>query len=164
MSGDGEQIVVDSSVVAKWLIPEGDSPQALKLRARHKFVVPDILFAEIANILWKQVARGALGPADVEDALAALQHFKPRILPSQSLLADACRLALALNHPAYDCFYLLAAARLGTVLVTADERLLRKLAANHAMEWSALAVGLSEAAQLWPYIKSYSMNPVRRAT
>jgi len=145
MSGDGSLVVVDSSVVAKWLIPERDTDEALALRERHRFAVPDILFAEVANILWKHVARGTIDARNVEEAMSALAYFKPHVLHSQQIFSDACRLAVELNHPAYDCFYLLTAARFGTVMVTADDRLLRKLASTAALEWSPLVLGLAEA-------------------
>jgi predicted nucleic acid-binding protein len=148
MSAESDLIVVDSSVVAKWLIPEDDTPVATALRERHRFAVPDVLFPEIANILWKHVGRGTITAKDVDDALVAIRYFKPRVIPSRSMFADACRLAVALNHPAYDCFYLLAAARLATVVVTADTRLLRKLRSGPAAEWAAVAVGLDAAAGL----------------
>ncbi|MXX06385.1 MAG: type II toxin-antitoxin system VapC family toxin, partial [Gammaproteobacteria bacterium] len=45
-----------------------------------------------------------------------------------SLSADAVRLALALNHPVYDCIYLALAQRIGAVLVTADSRFAKVLA------------------------------------
>ena len=148
MSGDGGLIVVDASIVAKWLIPEKDTPGALALRSQHRFAAPDILFPEVANILWKHVSRGTISVQDVGDALSALAYFKPQVLPSQPMFFDACRLAVELDHPAYDCFYLLTAARLGTVMVTADERLLRKLASTAALEWSPIAIRLDDVGRL----------------
>jgi predicted nucleic acid-binding protein len=44
--------VVDASVAAKWLAPEEDSAQALKY-LNAELLAPDLLFAEVANILWK---------------------------------------------------------------------------------------------------------------
>lgn len=43
------------------------------------------------------------------------------------LLENATRMALELDHPAYDCLYLELAIRRGCRMVTADERLIRKL-------------------------------------
>ncbi len=43
------------------------------------------------------------------------------------LLEPATRLALALDHPAYDCTYLALAEMLSCPMVIADERLNRKL-------------------------------------
>jgi predicted nucleic acid-binding protein len=110
--------------------------------------VPDLLFPEIASILGKKCRRGEIGEQDVNDALSALESAEFLIQDTRSMLAETCRLSLAINHSVYDCFYLVAAAVLDTVLVTADEKLLRKLAASGLSEWSTVAVGLDEARDL----------------
>jgi len=48
------RIVVDASVVVKWLIPEDQSLRAVSLRERFDFAAPDLIHAEIVNILWKR--------------------------------------------------------------------------------------------------------------
>lgn len=143
MTGDGP-LVVDANVVVKWLVPEEGSKEALALRGKHVFAAPDLLFAEIANIIRKKVNRGQISADEASEALAALRTLPMELLPSRDLFEDACSLSLQLDHPAYDCFYLVAAARLGTVLVSTDDRLLRKLAALHSPEWSAVVVGLMD--------------------
>ena len=44
--------VIDASVAAKWLLPEDGSDQASALLG-DALLVPDLLFAELANIFWK---------------------------------------------------------------------------------------------------------------
>ena len=51
--------VVDSSVVAKWILPEPDSPHALRLISevalqRERLIVLDLAFVEVTNAIWKQ--------------------------------------------------------------------------------------------------------------
>jgi predicted nucleic acid-binding protein len=135
-------LVVDANVVAKWLIPEDGSPEALELRENRTFAAPSLLFAEVSNILWKKVCRNQVSMDEAMDALAVLGHLDIDIHSDRDLYEDACRLAIEIDHPAYDCFYLIAAARLDTVLVTADEKLVRKLVAAHSLEWSAMVVSL----------------------
>ena len=53
-------LVVDASVALKWVIPEYGSILALALRREHRFTAPDLLIADCANVLWKQVRRGFL--------------------------------------------------------------------------------------------------------
>ena len=55
-------LVVDASVVIKWHVAEVHSDAALRLLgddvpALH---VPDLVFPEVGNILWKKVRRGDL--------------------------------------------------------------------------------------------------------
>lgn len=48
--------------------------------------------------------------------------------PDETLSADAVRLAVALDRPVYDLMYLVLAQRLGTRVVTADQRFVNALA------------------------------------
>ena len=45
--------VVDASVAAKWFAPEDDSPVTFGI-LDHELLAPDLLYAEVANILWKK--------------------------------------------------------------------------------------------------------------
>ncbi|PSJ57739.1 type II toxin-antitoxin system VapC family toxin [Kumtagia ephedrae] len=137
-----QTIVVDASVVAKWLVPEEHSLKAVALRSSYSFAVPDILFAEVANILWKKMRRGELTEADGDDAVGALSFAKLQVERTEPLGPAALRLSRLLDHPTYDCFYLCLAARLDTIMVTADERLLRKLRSSSQAEWRDVAVDL----------------------
>ena len=114
--------VVDASVAAKWLAPEADSPLADSL-LDDELVAPDLLYAEVANILWKKQARGEIGPSTLAIALRWLLHLPLQIHDCASLFAEALDLAQKLRHPAYDCFYVALARRVDARLVTADRRL-----------------------------------------
>jgi len=56
--------VVDASAAAKWLAPEAESAQADALLV-HDLFVPDLVFAEVANILCKKQSRG-----EIDDGVA----------------------------------------------------------------------------------------------
>ena len=56
--------VVDASAAAKWLAPEPESAQADTL-LEHDLVVPDLVFAEVANILWKKQLRREMTSSDL---------------------------------------------------------------------------------------------------
>ena len=51
-----------------------------------------------------------------------------RLIPSSSLLSRAAHWCLELDHPAYDCLYVALAEQERATLITADQRLLSKLA------------------------------------
>jgi predicted nucleic acid-binding protein len=132
--------VVDASVAAKWLAPEPDSPWAEAL-LDDELIVPDLLFAEVANILWKKQLRGDMDIAATQMGARWLLQVPLEVHDSAGLLADALDLALQLRHPAYDCFYLALAQRVDAPLVTADRRL-------HARCHAVDAVGLGERVRL----------------
>jgi predicted nucleic acid-binding protein len=64
-----------------------------------------------------------------EGFLAArlLQAADIEFLPTRLLLEAATRIAVELDHPAYDCLYLALASERDCRFVTADERFVRKL-------------------------------------
>ena len=117
--------VVDASVAAKWLAPEPDSPLAETL-LDDELVVPDLLFAEVGNILWKKQLRGEMDATAAQVGARWLLQVPLQVQDSASLLAEALALALRLQHPAYDCFYLALAQRIDVPLITADQRLHRR--------------------------------------
>ncbi len=54
--------VVDSSVVAKWILPEPDSAQAERLIAEvalkgERLIVLDLVFVEVTNAIWRRFHR-----------------------------------------------------------------------------------------------------------
>ena len=58
-------VVVDTSLVVKWLLPEPDSPSALEQRRRWEAEgvvpsAPDFLLLEVHNVLWKKLQRGEI--------------------------------------------------------------------------------------------------------
>ncbi len=121
--------VVDASVVIKWVYSEELSQQAVAVRKRYLFVAPDLIVAEWSNILWKKVRRGELTKEEALIATATLHRAALELVPSAELALGALRLSLQLDHPAYDCFYLELSRLRDIPMVTADDRLARKLAA-----------------------------------
>ncbi|HET9226131.1 MAG TPA: type II toxin-antitoxin system VapC family toxin [Thermoanaerobaculia bacterium] len=114
-------VVVDASVALKWVVEEEGSREAVAL-AHGKLAAPTLFLAESANALWAKARRGELAPAEVVERIEALHNAPVELVPLETLLGDAVRLALELEHPVYDCFYLALAAQRGGVVVTADRR------------------------------------------
>jgi predicted nucleic acid-binding protein len=141
-------LVIDASVAVKWVVEEEGTPEALALRARAKLAAPDLLMAECANILWKKAARGELLNDEALLAAALLEKADVELYPMRSLLAPATRLAIELDHPAYDCFYLAAALENDCRMVTADDRLLRKVGRGRRGAMRDRMVSLGQAANL----------------
>ena len=124
-------VVVDASVAAKWLATEPGSKAAEAL-LDDDLVAPDLLYAEVANILWKKTMRGEMTAETVGLAARWLLHVPMRIHDGAALFAESVALAQRLKHPAYDCFYLAAALRSDCWLVTADRRLYERCGRDDA--------------------------------
>ncbi|MCL4758494.1 MAG: type II toxin-antitoxin system VapC family toxin [Rhodocyclaceae bacterium] len=125
--------VVDASVAAKWFAPEPDSEAAQRILGG-QIHAPDLLFAEVANILWKKRRRGELADEVPEIAARMLLQIGVHASSSADLMFEATALAARLDHPAYDCFYLALAVRHGIVLVTADRRLIARCQQSDAVD------------------------------
>jgi predicted nucleic acid-binding protein len=141
-------LVVDASIVVKWVVEEDSTPQALVLRQKARLIAPDLLVAECANILWKKVQKGELLKAEAIVAARLLQGAELELLPMRSLFEAATRMSIEIDHPAYDCVYLVLALQRKCQFVTADERLLHKLRQGRQHALGGRAISLIEAAKL----------------
>jgi predicted nucleic acid-binding protein len=123
-------VVVDASVVIKWFVPENGTEAALQLlESGDQFVAPDLLFAEVANTIWKKTLRGELTVIDSHQLAADLERIAVETIQSRELATDAHALALITSRSVYDSMYVALAIRLETRLITADERFVNALAA-----------------------------------
>jgi len=118
-------LVIDASVAIKWVIEEHGTREALSLR-RHRLFAPEVLVAECANVLWKKTRRNELTANEAGLAARLLQRADVELVPMRALLEPATGLAIAMDHPAYDCTYLALAESLSCDLVTADYKLSAK--------------------------------------
>lgn len=121
------RFVVDASIAVKWVVTEEGTPEAVSLLGIPGLAAPDLLIPECSNILWKKVRRSELTPDEAMMAARILQHADVEIYPMRQLLETATRLALDLDHAAYDCIYLALAVSNGWRFVTADDKFLRKV-------------------------------------
>lgn len=124
--------VVDASIVVKWLVAEEWSEESSALLdAGVTLIAPELLFAEVSNALWAMCRRGDVTRDDLADAIDALREAPVAVPASmQQLAAAATRLAVDLDHPAYDCFYLALAIQEQYPVMTADTRFYDKVRAH----------------------------------
>ena len=121
-------VVVDASVVLKWFIPEAGSDAASRLlRSEDRLAAPDLLFAEIANAIWKKVLRGQLTRAESQLLMSDVEKIAVDTTPCRALASDAHAIALITSRSVYDSMYVALALRLDTHVITADERLFQAL-------------------------------------
>ncbi len=69
------------------------------------------------------VHAGLIGAEKARAALSKLPERFDVLSPLLPLTEDAFEIAVSLNHPVYDCFYLALARRESAPLVTADKHL-----------------------------------------
>ena len=85
---------------------------------------------------------GLLTPEQADARLTNLPNFFNRLLPTIDLVPEAFMLGVAVDVPVYDCIYVVASRRIGANLVTADSKLIAKLAGTpdhsqvvHIADW-----------------------------
>jgi predicted nucleic acid-binding protein len=116
-------LVIDASVAAKWFFNEPHDDEARQLLARRdQFNAPALILAEVANIIWKRHRKDEIGSQHAHAAIQALGYHLPQLYPLDILSERAIAIAIALDHPAYDCFYLACAEMTGGIVITADRR------------------------------------------
>ena len=126
--------VVDASTAIKLYLTEPLSAEAatlfglLSATPATELHVPDLFYAECGSILWKQVRRGNCTAVQATAFEASLRALSLQRTPTFDLIADALSIALAHGVTAYDACYVALAVRLGVPLVTADQKLVQRLA------------------------------------
>jgi predicted nucleic acid-binding protein len=106
-------------------------------------IAPDLIVSEVTNALVTKVRRREILLAQARAAQAAPLGGLDHIFPTAPLADRALEIAAILEHPAYDCFYIALAEHRSAQLVTADARLLARLATT---AWSRTVVPLESHA------------------
>ena len=133
-------LVVDASVAVKWFIIEPGRPEARRLLDREqRLIAPELLVAEVVNVLWQRLISGAIARSQAAEAARELPQLLSELCPLVSLATRALAIADELRHPAYDCFYLALAEVRDARLVTADRRFAARL---DGTPWQARATTL----------------------
>jgi predicted nucleic acid-binding protein len=131
-------LIVDASVALKWYL--SDEPHAANARAMldasETLIAPDIVIAEVCNAAWRGVRAGRIDQTQARAIARSLPRLFDALVGSSALADRGVDIASRLDHPVYDCFYLALAEARDIPLITADQRLLRKL---RGTPWEARA-------------------------
>lgn len=135
--------MVDASVAAKWFLPaQGERlvGEALALLSQYvadeiRFVVPDLFWAELGNLLWKAARRGRCSTASAEAAISTARNYKFLTMPAEPLIERAFAIATAFDCTVYDSIYAELAVESKAYLITADEKLASALAPHLPIRW-----------------------------
>jgi predicted nucleic acid-binding protein len=127
----------------KWCLPaqhEELVPQAEDLltsyrRGEVRFLVPDLFWGELANVLGKAVRRGRISTETSMSALSLVSDLGIPTVPSFDLLPQALLVAISHGRTVYDSLYVALAMQSKSEVITADERLANALAAKLPVKW-----------------------------
>ena len=116
-------MIVDANIVVHWFAVTEFSSAVAPLRNRNDLAAPAIILVEAANVLYKNSRRGTLDPRRCGRSVRLLEYLFVDLVRDGNLLPLALDLALANNHPVYDCLYLALALERRKPFATADRRL-----------------------------------------
>ena len=136
--------VVDASVVTKWFVDQNLSDMAERVQAASgPLLAPQLMIAEVTDALRKHVRVRDITLNQASTALKSLPSWFSEIVPMQALASAALAIARKIEHSAYDCFYLALAESRSARLVTADTRLINRVAPTkykshviHLADWT----------------------------
>jgi len=134
MAGDGfmRGFVLDTSVILKWFSESGESDldRALQLRQSMLertvfFVVPDLLFYELANALRHNPN---FSKKDVEQALHSVFEIGLEVKSvNEEVMREAISLAFKHDVTVYDAYFLALSIKEGKPFITADYRFMGRV-------------------------------------
>ena len=92
-------VVVDSSVVIKWLVVEPFSVESRRILNDYQseltdLIAPDLLIAEVGNIVWKKQQFQGRSDAEGKVVLNAFLNLNFTLTSATTLLQDAHQLAV----------------------------------------------------------------------
>jgi predicted nucleic acid-binding protein len=118
------EIVVDSSVVTKWVLPESDTDRAKRLVAStgsgNQLLVLDLALVEVTNAIWNQHRRKLITTPQADFALRALFQSPMQIEPARLLLESALEIGMRYDRSIYDALFVALVSKTGFAGVTAD--------------------------------------------
>jgi predicted nucleic acid-binding protein len=138
------EYVFDASVIGKWMLPAEREELHLEAqvwaeryeRGELSIIVPDLLWIEVASLLWKAVRNSRITKDEATMAIVELRERELTTVESTPGLLDAALdIALSYNTSVYDSIYVALAKKTNTLLITADRKLANTLAGSYPVRW-----------------------------
>jgi predicted nucleic acid-binding protein len=128
-------MVIDASIGVKWVLEsEVNRDKARFILQRlidglEEIIVPDLFYYEIANTF---ATKSEISLRISQESLRGILKFNLRIYrPDRQDIIDSTQLAKKNKTTVYDMVYAVVAKKLGTLLITADERFVKKTKFPH---------------------------------
>lgn len=127
MTGGPGRLIVDASVVLKWVLPEPDRDEAVRLLDAYEaeeadLIAPRVLMEEVGSALSKRCRRKELSESQARKAWHLIEIRQPLLVDEPALLPTALDLSLDYQLSFWDSLYLALAIAERCDLITADQR------------------------------------------
>jgi predicted nucleic acid-binding protein len=130
--GAGRSLVLDTSVAVKFYVPEEDKEKAERLLASAtageiELLAPATLMPEAYNAVWQQHRRGEMSLGEVREVWTRFDTVPVILYATEDLVSRAGEITADTGVIVYDALFLALAEDANTVMITADDKLLRRL-------------------------------------
>ena len=126
----GIEVVLDASILVKWFVEEEASDAALMLRDRYidgEIIIsaPELIINEVLNALY---FKRLFSKDELKEISKALEAYSFSLYPLRGEYADkTLEVAYENDITIYDASYIALAMIKNTFVITADEKLLKRL-------------------------------------
>ncbi|MBI2326905.1 type II toxin-antitoxin system VapC family toxin [Candidatus Curtissbacteria bacterium] len=127
-----KNVVLDSSVIAKWFLPD-ETFKSYALKIKEDFVnrkvivsVPTLIFYEVSNLLKTAIKRLRINKHIAIKAYQGFLDLNFLVHSSVDLFKTSLEKAIDLDISSYDAAYVALAEYLKSPLYTADDNLIKK--------------------------------------
>ncbi|MDW7739065.1 MAG: type II toxin-antitoxin system VapC family toxin [Bacillota bacterium] len=104
-----------------------------------RLLAPDLLIAEVGNVLWKKTRYHEINSDDARAIIHAITvHCPLTIIPAIDLMPAALDIALNMGLTVYDSLYLALTIAAKAILITADSELVKLAAKSPFSEQTVL--------------------------
>lgn len=124
-------LVLDTSVAVKFYLSESLMEEAGRLRTavdeEAELIAPSTIQPEFWNALWQQHRRGGLSLEEVQDTWREFAEDPISLYKPEDLMPRAAEIAAGSGTIIYDALFLALAEYTSSIVVTADNKLLKTL-------------------------------------
>lgn len=124
---EGENFLLDTSVVMKWFVSEEKSQRAWQIQSNYlngrcDLSVPELLLYEVANAL--KFTNSLLTGDKIKEKIESLIKLKINIYPfDYGILQLSVDVAIERDITIYDAYFLTLARETESIFITSDEKL-----------------------------------------
>jgi len=144
------ELILDTSVAVKFHVPEEHHQQARQLQDRFEegamsLLAPGTVLPEVFNAFWQKYRRKELTLVEVRQGWELISELPLALYAPEDLMPRAVDIAFETGVIIYDALFLALAEDAETIVITADDRMLKAL---ERTSYSDLAQHLTEVDSL----------------
>lgn len=143
------ELVLDTSVAVKFHVPEENHEKARQVRdaledGSVSLLAPGTILPEVFNAFWQKYRRKELTHGEVQQGWELISELPLNFYAPEDLMSRAAEIALESGVIIYDALFLALAEDAGTVVLTADDKLLKAIEGTEHSELARSLTALKE--------------------